>query len=316
MSDPPRFELVSLPGANHDHQAARARLAERPLPKAIHDLGESAPAFVPDDELRTAVNTALAVGSPLLLTGEPGTGKTQVAYYLGWYFGLPVHEFSVKSTSTAQDIKYDFDAVGYLRTAYGKQGGEKRPREAFLEKKALWLAYEEASDSVVLIDEIDKAPRDFPNDLLHELDQHSFKHPFEDREVNPISKRPPIVVITSNVERRLPDAFLRRTVFHHIQLTPELVEKAAKARRETSFPSVDDKTLTAALERFWELRAMDDLTKKPTTAELLVWLAVLAARDVDAAQLRDVDVREMPGINVLLKSHEDLTGLDDAGWPR
>jgi MoxR-like ATPase len=206
----------------HDHKAARERLEARRLPKAQHNLAESARYFQLDRHLETAINMALAVGAPLLLTGKPGTGKTQVAWYLGWYFNIPVFAYQVRSTSTADDMKYDFDAVAYLRNAQHPNEPALQ-RQEFLHKRALWLSYECDTASVLLIDEIDKAPRDFPNDLLLELDQHRFQHPFLNEVITPRSGTPPIVVITSNVERRLPDAFLRRCIFHHIELTEQLV---------------------------------------------------------------------------------------------
>ena len=149
----------------HDHKAAWQRLEARTLPKAQHNLAESAQYFQLDRHLETAINMALAVGAPRLLTGKPGTGKTQVAWYLGWYFHIPVFAYQVRSTSTADDMKYDFDAVAYLRNAQHPNEPALQ-RQEFLRQKALWEAYECETVSVLLIDEIDKAPRDFPNDLL------------------------------------------------------------------------------------------------------------------------------------------------------
>ena len=154
----------------HDRAAARQRLAARSLPKALHNLEESAKYFQLDPELETAINMALTVGAPLLLTGEPGTGKTQVAWYLGWYFDIPVHTYQVRSTSTADDMKYDFDAVAYLRNAQDPKA-EAQERTEFLREKALWQAYKSETDCVLLIDEIDKAPRDFPKRLAARTSQ-------------------------------------------------------------------------------------------------------------------------------------------------
>jgi MoxR-like ATPase len=308
-----RFRLVrhSVNPQAHDPHIALARLQARQLPPPLRDFQASAPYFQLDEGLETAINMALAVGAPLLLTGEPGTGKTQVAWYLGWYFGIPVFDYPVKSTSTAEDMKYDFDAVAYLRAAQDSSlEQDKRERQYFLQEKALWRAYNCETVSVLLIDEIDKAPRDFPNDLLQELDKHEFHHPFQEQKIiRPVSGQPPIVVITSNAERRLPDAFLRRCIFHHIELTEKLV-RAALAARAGDFPNLDATTREAALQRFFELRANDYLQKRPSTAELLVWLAILSTRGVQAKDLRPpIPLRELLGLTALLKDKEDLERL-------
>ena len=232
------FELIAGPVADpaaHDPTRNRQWLARRRPPPFLGSHPEAALRYRPSPELRLALNMALHTGSPLLLTGEPGTGKTQAADFVGGYFGIPVFKFLVKSTSTAQDLMYEFDAVGYLHWAQsaGRRSTPARPapgqeiaeeteavRRGFLHPRALWQAYDIDGDAVVLIDEIDKASRDFPNDLLHELDQHSFPHPFDRaRWITPRSGRRPIVIVTSNEERRLPDAFLRRCIFHRIELT-------------------------------------------------------------------------------------------------
>jgi MoxR-like ATPase len=292
----------------HNSAAARQLLSARSLPKALHNLEESAKYFQLDPELETAINMALTVGAPLLLTGEPGTGKTQVAWYLGWYFGIPVFTYQVRSTSTADDMKYDFDAVAYLRNAQDPKA-QAQDRTEFLREKALWQAYTCETDCVLLIDEIDKAPRDFPNDLLQELANHRFQHPFLDEVVTPKSATPPIVIITSNVERRLPDAFLRRCIFHHIDLTPQLVRDAVHARAG-NFPHLDEDALNEALNRFWEIRDNEEIQKLPSTAEVLVWLAILSARGVTANQLRDARLSELPALTALLKDKGDRERLE------
>ena len=170
---------------------------------------------------------------------------------------------------------------------------------------------------MVLIDEIDKAPRDFPNDLLHELDQHSFPHPFDQaRPIKPISGRPPIVIVTSNEERRLPDAFLRRCIFHRIELTQALVEAAVESMARVAsddngpaFPHLDAETRAAARQRFWDLRNLPEIDKKPSTAELLTWLCILSAQRVDAAILRNTALSALPGIGALIKSDDDMKRL-------
>lgn len=164
----------------------------------------------------------------------------------------------------------------------------------------------------MLIDEIDKAPRDFPNDLLHELDQHSFPHPFEDGlMIRPKSGRPPILIVTSNEERRLPDAFLRRCIFHRIELTEDLIHAAVESMaRAGGFPRLDAAALEAARERFWEIRRNAGIEKKPATAELLTWLCVLSARGVTAAALgKERRLRDLPGIGALIKDQADLNRL-------
>jgi MoxR-like ATPase len=285
-------------------------LAQRRPPERLKDHRQAAADYRIDEPLEIAVNMALAVGEPLLVTGKPGTGKTQLAWFLGSYFGIAVRPFFVKSTSSARDLHYDFDAVGYLQAAYAAQhGAEPRQRQEFLQPGPLWQAYADPRPSVLLIDEIDKAPRDFPNDLLHELDQAWFPHPFRRDEqdepvrVEPESGRPPLVVITSNVERRLPAPFLRRCIFHHIELTEALVERAVDSRAE-HYRGLDPAIRKAAVERFWELHGMD-LQKPPSTAELLLWLAILHARGVTAKELAGAPAG-LPALGALIKVPEDL----------
>ena len=258
-----------------------------------------------------AVNVALAVGAPLLLTGEPGTGKTQVAYYLAHHFGIPDRLFPlfVRSTTTAEDLLYRFDAVAYLHAASDpRRREEDLPKRRFVARGPLWRAYGADGAAVVLIDEIDKAPRDFPNDLLNVLDQHAFRVPETDARVSRGDAPPPVVVITSNSERRLPEPFLRRCVFHHIEFTEELVRRAVRAR-QSDFPDLPNAVRDAAVERFFELRGRE-LRKKPATAELLVWLTVLSARgDVTLAQVRDCRPGELPALAALVKDRDDLALL-------
>ncbi|MCA9546183.1 MAG: MoxR family ATPase, partial [Myxococcales bacterium] len=242
---------------------------------------------------------------------EPGTGKTQAAYFVAWHFGLDpaesVFKFVVRSTSEAQDLVYRFDDVAYFRDERGAAA-----RREHVKRGPLWRAYDHGATSVVLIDEIDKAPRDFPNDLLDVLDQHAFEvpeyaAPGEDtyRVRKPADQPPPLVIITSNGERALPGPFLRRCVFHHIQLTEDLLRKAVERHRATDFPGLDDDAIEAGLAKVNELRRRDDLNKKPSTSEALRWLTVLDRRKVGADRL-DVAPGRLPMLGVLVKDPDDL----------
>lgn len=287
-------------------------------------LQQDAPRFRPGDALKTAIHTALAVGEPLLLTGEAGTGKTQAAYYVAHKLGLgKVLHFQVKSGSTAQDLLYRFDHVGYFREANLSKGSDTQPpgKMDFITKGALWEALESTQPKVLLIDEIDKAPRDFPNDLLHELDQMQFKVPelkqgeqeFVVGENNLVR---PLVFITSNSERRLPEAFLRRCTFHHIVFDENLLNEVKDAHR-ADFQHLGDDLLKHAMRRFLKLREQH-LRKVPATGEFLVWLRVMAlaagtddgALQILLAQLRDDD-RELPYLGVLLKDRHDLENSNE-----
>jgi MoxR-like ATPase len=261
-------------------------LAKRPFTKKERSLKKDAQYFVAGAALADAINTAIAVGEPLLLTGEPGTGKTQTAYYTAWQLGVECIHFQVKSDSTARDLLYNFDMVRYFRDAHLQNieqhniNGDKKElkKSEYIEKRSLWKSFEKAKEKgipqVLLIDEIDKAPRDFPNDLLHELDQMEFMIIETGEKISAPKNLKPIIFITSNSERRLPAPFLRRCVYHHIVFDDEIVEKAVYTRRE-EFKNLSDDFLTLALTRFLALRDQN-LRKAPSTSELLVWLRVLA----------------------------------------
>lgn len=292
--------------------AGHAALAARVLPPSLGNHREAARFYQPSPDLVDAVNVALAVGAPLLVTGEPGTGKTQVAYYLARQFGIEERLFSlqVRSSTTAEELLYSFDAVGYLHAANDPQRrGQALDKKDFCERGPLWNAYACGGPAVVLLDEIDKAPRDFPNDLLDVLDQHNFKVRETGEEIGRGVQAPPIVVITSNSERRLPEPFLRRCIFHHIEFTPELVRRAVAARAPGDFPELSAELREAALARFFELRLRDN-GKKPATAELLVWLTVLAARGgLRLEELRDGPLRSLPALTALVKDRDHLALL-------
>ena len=323
------FDLIGPWTEAYDAAEKKRLLEQRQPPPFLSHHEQGARHYQPSQELLLAINMALHTGSPLLLTGEPGTGKTQAATFVGKYFGIRVFPFVVKSTSTAQDLLYEFDAVGYLHWAQAARS-ESSPsspedlgkateafRRTFLHRGPLWQAYDEAGDAVVLIDEIDKAPRDFPNDLLHELDQHSFPHPFDrNTPIKPKSGRRPIVIITSNEERRLPDAFLRRCISHRIELTHELVQAAVESLASTSgedggnFPNLGPAERDAARQRFWMIRELPGIEKPPATAELLTWLCILSARKITAAELSGGRLRDLPNIEALIKNHDDLKRLE------
>ncbi len=301
------FELLAPDDRRPERRQA---LGSRQVPETLGSHREAAKHYQADADLVDAVNVALAVGAPLLVTGEPGTGKTQVAHYLAWFFDIEDSLFSlyVRSTTSAEDLLYRFDAVAYLHAASdrSRQGGLDRKR--FVEPGPLWRAYESAGPSIVLIDEIDKAPRDFPNDLLNVLDQHTFEVPEAERVVSRGDKPPPMVVITSNSERRLPEPFLRRCIFHHIELTEELLRRAVEARLG-DFPHLGPEVREAAIGRFKDLRARE-IRKKPATAELLVWLTILSARGgVTVEDLTGCRLSELPALSALIKDRDDLAVL-------
>ncbi len=306
------LDAIQQPGAASGIELLALRTRQK------RELRTDAVRFVPDDSLKTAIHTALAVGEPLLLTGEPGTGKTQTAYYVAEQLGLgDVLHFQAKSGSTAQNLLYRFDNIAYFREASLKnQAGDTPPnKKDFIEQGELWQALTSDTPRVLLIDEIDKAPRDFPNDLLHELDQMRFKVPElrqndTDYEVSAVAYAQPLIFITSNNERRLPEAFLRRCVFHHIHFNDALLNDIIDAHRD-DFSELSDDLLDRAAERFMRLRN-NNLRKVPATGEFLVWLRVMALSvkadpnrlHILLAQLEDDD--QLPHIGVLLKDHHDL----------
>jgi MoxR-like ATPase len=335
-SGPPVFDIVRPVDDwhSHDQATARAHLDRTKDAARERDLKRAARRFRPPRELLTAVNVALAVRAPLLLTGDPGTGKTQVAWFLAEYFDIELFEYQVRSDSTAVDLRYDFDAVLYLRDAYlaalggkgdapldaastvveptrvGPKPRDPRSHPRYLKPGVLWLTYAHAGECVLLIDEIDKAPRDFPNDLLQELDQLRFRHPFEQgRFIERGDQPPPLVVVTSNGERRLPDPFLRRCVVHHIELDDELLEAVLDAW-QTQFPRLDTATRDNALAVFKRIRGIKKLSRTPGAAELIVWLAALSAQGVQATDLAVDALAEVPALPCLIKDHEDYRHLE------
>jgi MoxR-like ATPase len=257
--------------------------------------------YVASDDLTIAVNAAVTLQRPLLVKGEPGTGKTELARQVAQALGLPLIEWHVKSTTKAQQGLYEYDAVSRLRDS---QLGEARVHEVrnYIRKGKLWQAFEAEGRVVLLIDEIDKADIEFPNDLLQELDRMEF-HVYETGETVQARHRP-VVIITSNNEKELPDAFLRRCFFHYIRF-PDADTLAAIVR--VHFPDIKDQLLTAALTQFYELRDVPGLKKKPSTSEVLDWLRLLLAEDLAPEDLRKDVKNALPRLHgALLKNEQDV----------
>ncbi len=307
MAELPGFVLRS---ADPQEQVPEDWFVGRSERAASKDLERGARFFRLPDHARVAVDTALALGEPILVTGEPGTGKTQLAYYLAWVLnrGKPFH-FQVQSTSIARDLRYRFDDVAYFHAASTRK--EAIDREAFLEPGVLWRALEagreERRPQVVLIDEVDKAPRDFPNDLLRDLDQYEWTVPeLDDRE---IGLKPdeqdlkPVVVITSNLERELPGPFLRRCLYLHLPFSRAVVLEALAARsEELGQPSRE--FLELVVQRFMDVREKAQ-RKRPSTSEAITWVRALRMAGLGVEDLQGV-VDDTPYLELLIKSHEGL----------
>ena len=262
--------------------------------------------YVSTPDLTLAVNAAIRLQRPLLIKGEPGTGKTLLAEEVAAALGLPLYQWHIKSTTKAQQGLYEYDAVSRLRDS---QLGDERVRDIanYIVRGVLWQAFENDSPSVVLIDEIDKADIEFPNDLLRELDRMEF-HVYETQRTVQAKHRP-ILIITSNNEKELPDAFLRRCFFHYIRFPDrETMERIVGVH----FPDIKAKLVRQALEVFFELREIPGLKKKPSTSELLDGLRLLASEDIPADALRSPEGKTIvpPLAGALLKNEQDLSLLD------
>ncbi|QLF68776.1 MoxR family ATPase [Peteryoungia desertarenae] len=257
--------------------------------------------YVADKDLMVAVNAAIALERPLLVKGEPGTGKTELARQVAAALGLQIIEWNVKSTTKAQQGLYEYDAVSRLRDS---QLGDPRVNDVnnYIRKGKLWQAFAATEKCVLLIDEIDKADIEFPNDLLQELDRMEF-HVYETGELVKARIRP-IVIITSNNEKELPDAFLRRCFFHYIRF-PD-AETLARIV-EVHYPGIKQALLQAALTQFYDIRETAGLRKKPSTSEVLDWIRLLVADEVDPADLRGDVKNALPRLHgALLKNEQDV----------
>ncbi|MDE0112871.1 MAG: MoxR family ATPase [Albidovulum sp.] len=257
--------------------------------------------YVATHDLKIAVNAAILLERPLLVKGEPGTGKTELARQVANALRLSILEWNIKSTTKAQQGLYEYDAVSRLRDS---QLGDKRVRDVsnYIKKGKLWQAFEAEQKTVLLIDEIDKADIEFPNDLLQELDLMEF-FVYETGETIRAKFRP-IVIITSNNEKELPDAFLRRCFFHYIRFPDE---RTMKQIVEMHFPGIKRSLVEEALKQFFELRETPGLKKKPSTSEVLDWLKLLLAEDLEARDLRLGAADSLPKLHgALLKNEQDV----------
>jgi MoxR-like ATPase len=258
--------------------------------------------YVATPDLMMAVNAAVTLTRPLLIKGEPGTGKTQLAQEIASSLNRPLYEWHIKSTSKAQQGLYEYDAVSRLRDS---QLGEPRVHDIgnYIIKGKLWEAFESETQPVLLIDEVDKADIEFPNDLLRELDRMEF-YVYETRELIKARHRP-IILITSNNEKELPDAFLRRCFFHYIRFPDaETMERIIAVH----FPSLKKELLAEALNAFFKVRETPGLKKKPSTSELLDWIKLLVAEDIPPEALRSEDPKKTLPIlhGALLKNEQDV----------
>jgi MoxR-like ATPase len=258
-------------------------------------------AYVATDDLTMAVNAAITLQRPLLVKGEPGTGKTELARQVSAALNMPMIEWHIKSTTRAQQGLYEYDAVSRLRDS---QLGDERVNDVanYIKRGKLWQAFTAEQRSVLLIDEIDKADIEFPNDLLQELDRMEF-HVYETGETVRAAVRP-IVIITSNNEKELPDAFLRRCFFHYIRFPDiDTMRKIVAVHH----PGIKDALLTTALTQFYELRDTAGLKKKPSTSEVLDWLKLLLAEDLSPEDLRRDSKNALPRLHgALLKNEQDV----------
>ena len=257
--------------------------------------------YISTDELNVAVNAAIALEKPLLIKGEPGTGKTELARQISKSMDLEILEWNIKSTTKAQQGLYEYDAVTRLRDS---QLGDKKIENIsnYIKKGKIWNAFESKHRAVLLIDEIDKADIEFPNDLLQELDRMEF-YVYETNETIKANKRP-IVIITSNNEKELPEAFLRRCFFHYIQFPDN---DTLKKIVNVHFPNIKKTLLDTALNRFFEIREVPGLKKKPSTSEALDWIKLLLLEDINPLDLKSDSKNLLPKLHgALIKNEQDI----------
>jgi MoxR-like ATPase len=263
--------------------------------------------YVATQDLMLSVNAAITLKRPLLVKGEPGTGKTMLAEEVAEALSMPLLQWHIKSTTKAQQGLYEYDAVGRLRDSQlsSVDGGERvKDINNYIVKGVLWQAFTAEQPVALLIDEIDKADIEFPNDLLREIDRMEF-YCYETRQLIKAKNRP-LVFITSNNEKELPDAFLRRCFFHYIKF-PDA--DTMRSIVDVHFPGLKKELLTAAMKTFYDVRTLPGLKKKPSTSELLDWLKLLLAEDIplEALQSQDDKVAVPPLVGALLKNEQDVT---------
>ncbi len=258
--------------------------------------------YIATDDLKLAVNAAVTLQRPLLIKGEPGTGKTMLAEEVAAALGKPLLQWHIKSTTKAQQGLYEYDAVSRLRDS---QLGEEKVKDIknYISKGTMWRAFEADQQVVLLIDEIDKADIEFPNDLLRELDRMEF-YCYETRETV-VARHRPIIFITSNNEKELPDAFLRRCFFHYIRFPDK---NTMQQIVDVHFPGLKKALLKEAMEVFFDIREMPGLKKKPSTSELLDWIKLLVAEDIGPDALKSGDTNKLipPMYGALLKNEQDV----------